>query len=134
MVGRNRLNLDEIEVAIKERWIFLKKIELEVPDIIYELPEKEKNKLISSVFVNSIKERLEALKDEANEAKEKITKYQNKYSVDLESFEKEGLKDNSSLDEHDEYMDWYFWQKVYDESNKLVGRYRIFLGDEIDIS
>jgi len=112
----------------------LKKIELEVPDIIYELPEEEKNKLIGSVLVNSIKERLEALTEEANEAKEKITKYQNKYSVNLESFEQEGLKDNSSLDEHDEYMDWYFWQKVYDESSKLIERYRIFLGDEIDIS
>ena len=112
----------------------LKKIELQVPDIIYELPEKEKSKLFSSVFVNSVKERLKALKEEANEAQKEITKYQNKYSTDLDSFEREGLKDDSSLDEHDEYMDWYFWQKVYDESCKLIKKYSIFLGTKIDVS
>lgn len=49
----------------------------------------------------------------------------------LSSFEQKGLKDDSSLSEHDEYMDWYFWQKVYDESRKLIKRYRIFLEDEM---
>ena len=112
----------------------MRKIELEVPDIIYELPEEEKNKLVNSVFTYSIKERSKVLKKEADRAKAKIKKYQSKYGKDLKSFEREGLKDDSSLDNHDEYMDWYFWQKVYDDSCNLIEKYSIFLGDEIDVS
>ena len=76
---------------------------------------------------------MRVLKKEADKAKAKITKYQNKYGQPLSSFEQKGLEDESSLDKHDEYMDWYFWQKVYDESRKIIGKYGLFLGDEIDV-
>jgi len=110
----------------------MKKIELEVPDDIFELPESEKDKLMNTVLSISIKERLKKLKKEAKKAEKKINKFEKKYGFTLEKYEKNGI--GNSLEEHDDYMDWFYWKKVYQNSKQLITKYKSLLGDEINVS
>ena len=110
----------------------MKKIELEVPDIIFELPDEEKDKLMNTVFSISIQERLKKLKKEAEKAETKIDKFEKKYGFTLEEYEDEKIGD--SIEEHDDYMDWFYWTEVYNNSKQLINKYNSLLGDEIIVS
>ncbi|MFW5890908.1 MAG: hypothetical protein ACOCUI_01690 [bacterium] len=110
----------------------MKKIEIEVPDYIANLSEMEKKKLTNTFLALSIKERINKLTEESKAAKEKLNKYENQFNYSLDDLEKKGLNNNSNLEKHEKYMDWVFWQKVYEKSQKEIEKYQIFLRDEIN--
>lgn len=110
----------------------MKKIEFEVPDIVLELPDTEKEKLINNMFTFSIKERLKILKKECKLAQEKLYEFEKKYNKNLEEFEKEGI--DISTEAHDEYMDWCYWQSVYDKTSEIIEKYSTIFGDGVNAS
>ena len=108
----------------------MKKIEIEVPDYIINLSENELEKLKNTFLRISVKDRVEKLNKEVKKAKNIIDKYEKKYSTNLETIEENGLDLEANIDEHEEYMDWLFWNKVYEKSQKELDKYMLFLGDE----
>ena len=109
----------------------MKKIEVEVPDMISELPEEEKKKLMDTAVILSIKKRLNTLKKELKRSEKKINKYEEKYNNCLSDIEKKGI--GVSLQEHDDYMDWVFWQSVYDNAKNLIEKYQNLSEDEVNV-
>ena len=55
------------------------------------------------------------------EAKQKIRIFESKYGMSLEEFEKK-MEKGEFLDwqSHNDYIEWYFWQRVLDETNKKI--------------
>lgn len=111
----------------------MKKIEVEVPDYMITLPEKELERLKNNFLMNSIKDRVKILSKEVSKAKSILSKYQSKYKMSFEDFEKTGLSVESNIDDHEDYMDWFFWHNVYDKSQKELSKYMLFLenGNEV---
>jgi len=109
----------------------MKKIEFEVPDYMLTLPEKELKKLKSKFLIISIKDRIEVLNEEVKKAKHMLSKYQEKYETSFENFEKTGLDMVSSLEDHEDYMDWFFWHNVYEKSQKELKKYSLFIGSQV---
>lgn len=121
-----RLSDDIMEVRV------LQKIEIEVSDYIAELSEGEKDKLVNTFLSISIKERMNKLTDEYNNANNKIKEYEKKYGKTLKEVEEVGIDNESDIDEHEEYMDWVFWQRVYENSKEEIEKYQHFLSEETD--
>ncbi|MCK8824319.1 hypothetical protein [Fuchsiella alkaliacetigena] len=110
----------------------MQKIEIEVSDYIAELSEGEKDKLVNTFLSISIKERMNKLTDEYNNANNKIKEYEKKYGKTLKEVEEVGIDNESDIDEHEEYMDWVFWQRVYENSKEEIEKYQHFLSEETD--
>ena len=108
----------------------MKKLEIEVPEIILDLPEEEKNKLIDQVFFLSIKERLKKLKNNFKTANKKLKEFEEKYGKTLEEYENEGV--GLSQEAHDDYMDWCYWREIYNSSKKIINKYEDLVEDELD--
>ncbi len=67
---------------------------------------------------------LEILKNELIEAQKKVKKFEDKYNKDLSTLESEGV--GTSMEEHDDYMEWLFWQSTVENARKIIKKYESF--------
>lgn len=103
------------------------KIKIDVHPALRGLPPQEIKFLIKTSFYDSARKRLLQLKKEAREAKEKITFYEKKYGCSFRELDSKGLPNDAGSDEHDDYLDWFFWEQNYQRNQELIQQYYTLL-------
>ena len=61
---------------------------------------------------------------EMREAKKHIQQFEAQYGMSLSELERQGLPENASVEAHEDYNRWFFWQSVLDRQEKIVKRLR----------
>ncbi len=99
-------------------------ITVQVPEILAELPTDEQEDLVRAGLREAIGARVRELEREHAQAMEQVEIFEARYGMSLERFEREGLGELDSLQGHETYNDWCFWQSVADEKQHLLAHYR----------
>jgi hypothetical protein len=55
---------------------------------------------------------------EMREAKKHIQQFEAQYGMSLSELERQGLPENASVEAHEDYNRWFFWQSVLDRQEK----------------
>ncbi|MBI1294203.1 hypothetical protein GC175_04505 [bacterium] len=92
---------------------------VDLPDILAALPESERESLIRAGMNLAIRARIQEIEAELKEAMAQIQRYETQYHCSLRQFEEELLPKLDSLEAHEDYNDWFFWQSVYNEKQAL---------------
>lgn len=92
---------------------------VDLPDVLAALPEAERESLIRAGMNLAIRARIQEIETELKEAMAQIQRYETQYQCSLQQFEAELLPTLDSLEAHEDYNDWFFWQSVYDEKLAL---------------
>jgi hypothetical protein len=59
------------------------------------------------------------IKEEIAESEEHVRRFEEKYGVSLEQFEK-NLGDSETYQAHEDHNDWFYWHKVLDRNRQLL--------------
>lgn len=105
----------------------MKTIHISLPDNLSRIVKKDKTVLIEAmrhVATNRFKE----LKEELNEAEKAIKRYERRYKINFNSFEKQ-MKRGKFLGykEHEDYNDWFFWTEVRKRNSELINKCKVFI-------
>ena len=60
------------------------------------------------------------MKAELTEAKRQLRRFETRYGLPLARFETEILVTQDSIQAHEDYNDWFYWQAVADEKTRLL--------------
>ncbi len=93
---------------------------LEIPDLLADLPAQERNRLIRSGLYEATRARIRQLEKEIAESKRYIQSFEDRYGISFAQFEKEALPKLDTLQAHEDYNDWFFWQNVLAENERLL--------------
>jgi hypothetical protein len=93
---------------------------IEVPDIFVDMPQQEQELLIRAGLYQATQGLVEWLKKEVTEGYQQIKRFEERYGVTFARFEAELLPTLDSFEAHDDYNDWFFWQNVLNERQRLL--------------
>ena len=95
-------------------------ITLQVPDMMMQMPASERNQLFLTGLYEAIRTRSRQLKTEVSDAQAQVKQFEARYGVSFEEFETTILPTLTSWEAHEDYNDWFFWQKIVDEKSKFL--------------
>ena len=98
----------------------MSQIVLKIPDLLADLPSRERNRLIRGGLYEATRARVLQLGKEITESKKQIQNFEERYGVSFAQFEKDMLPTLDTLQAHEEYNDWFFWQNVLTENEQLL--------------
>jgi len=98
----------------------MSQIILDVPDAIAGLPEPERTRLIRGGLFEATRTRVRQLKKEIAESKDHLQEFERRYGVVFVQFEDELLPSLDTLQAHEDYNDWFFWQHLLAENERLL--------------
>ena len=93
---------------------------LEIPNLLANLPLQERNRLIRSGLYEATHARIRQLEKETIESQKHILNFEKRYGVSLTLFEKDVLPTLDTLQAHEDYNDWFFWQNVLIKNEQLL--------------
>ncbi|MBI1879345.1 MAG: hypothetical protein HYR94_14200 [Chloroflexi bacterium] len=93
---------------------------LEIPDTLAGLPEQERNLLIRAGLYEATRARIRQLKAEISESKKHIRRFETCYKAPFSRFEAEILPTLDSVQAHEDYNDWFYWESVLAEKQRLL--------------
>lgn len=93
---------------------------LKLPETLTRLPEPERDMLIRAGLHEAARARILQMKTDLTEAKRQIRRFETRYGVSLARFESEILAQQDSVQAHEDYNDWFYWQAVADEKTRLL--------------
>ncbi len=93
---------------------------LEIPDLLADLPPQERNRLIRSGLYEAARARIRQLEKEIVESRKQIQNFEKRYGVSFAQSEKDVLPALDTLQAHEDYNDWFFWQNVLTENEHLL--------------
>ncbi len=93
---------------------------LEIPNLLAGLPLRERDRLIRGGLYEATRARVRQLEKEISESKTHIQDFENRYGVSFAKFETEALPALDTLQAHEDYNDWFFWQNVLTENEQLL--------------
>ena len=93
---------------------------LKLPETLTRLPEAERDLLIRAGLHEATRARILQLNAELAEAKKQVRRFETRYALSLASFESEILAKQDSVQAHEDYNDWFYWQAVVDEKARLL--------------
>ena len=96
---------------------------VDLPDILTELPESERDSLIRAGLHLAIRARIQEIQSDIQEAIAQIQRYETQYGCSLQQFEEDVLPELNTLKAHEDYNDWFFWQSVYNEKQALLNSF-----------
>ncbi len=85
---------------------------LEIPRSLVNLPEQEQLLLLRAGLYEAGRARLRQLEAEVAEAEAEIQRFESRYGMPFAQFETEALPVLDTLQAHEDYNDWFFWQSV----------------------
>jgi hypothetical protein len=97
---------------------------LEIPDTLANLPQPERDLLIRAGLYEATRARLRQLAVEIVESEEHIRRFEARYQMPFSRFESELLPTLDTLEAHQDYNDWFFWQSVLVEKQRLLAELR----------
>ncbi len=93
---------------------------LRVPQTLIQLPESERGKLIRAGLQEAARARIRQLQTDIAASKEEIARFEARYGMSFARFEVELLTQQDSLQIHEDYNDWFYWQSVLEEKQRLL--------------
>lgn len=93
---------------------------LRVPQTLIQLPEPERGKLIRAGLQEAARARIHQLQADIAASKEELARFEARYGMPFSRFEEELLIQQDSLQIHEDYNDWFYWQSVLEEKQRLL--------------
>ncbi len=81
---------------------------------------REEYPVVLRLFRRTIDSRVLKLKEELLEAARELRKFEDKYHIKLADFEGRYLNEHNGNEEHDDAIDWRYWQEVYQRTLELL--------------
>lgn len=95
-------------------------ITIEIPDKLRKLPDSERDALIRAGLHEAMRVHIRQLEEEIAESLSEISRFEKKYGVSFEQFEAEMLSSLDTQQAHEDYNDWFYWQSVLAEKQRLL--------------
>lgn len=97
-------------------------VTLELPDTLLKIPERERNGLIRAGVYEASRARVRQLQAEIAECRLQVRRFEKRYGMSFQRFEAELLPALDTLQAHEDYNDWFYWQSILsDKVNLLAG-------------
>lgn len=93
---------------------------LELPETLALLPPTERDSLLRAGLFEVIHARRRQLEHERQQAHEQVVKFEQQYGVTFAEFEQTLLPTLDGHQAHEDYNDWFFWQSILTEKEKLL--------------
>ncbi len=93
---------------------------LRLPQTLVQLPERERSKLIRAGLQEATRIRIRQLQAEIAASQQELARFEARYGMSLSSFETQILSQQESLQVHEDYNDWFYWQSVIEEKQRLL--------------
>ena len=93
---------------------------LEIPQALAELPDRERVLLLQAGLYEAWRVWMRQLEDEVAEAATHVHHFETRYGISLARFEPEILPTLETLQVHEDYNDWFFWQSVLADKQALL--------------
>jgi len=91
-----------------------------LPPTLAALPLAERDSLIRAGLFEAVQSRMRHLAAEIEESEQHIRRYEEKYGVSLARFEVERLPDLDTLQAHEDYNDWFFWEETRQQNQQIL--------------
>ena len=95
-------------------------VTLELPETWVKLPERERNGLLLAGVYEATRARVRQLQAEIAECEVQVRRFEDRYGMSLQRFEAEQLPTLDTLQAHEDYNDWFYWQSVLSEKKNLL--------------
>ncbi|MCZ7571789.1 MAG: hypothetical protein M5U01_24825 [Ardenticatenaceae bacterium] len=93
---------------------------VQIPESLARLPDNEREALIRAGLHVAVSARRRELEAEIATATDQIRHFEVRYGLSLAQFEREVLPTLDSLQAHENYNDWFFWDRVLAEKKQLL--------------
>ncbi len=93
---------------------------LRVPQSLTQLPELERGNLIRAGLQEATRARIRQIQAEIAASQQELARFEARYGMSLSSFEAQLLSQQESLQVHEDYNDWFYWQSVLEEKRRLL--------------
>jgi uncharacterized membrane protein YheB (UPF0754 family) len=103
-------------------------IEITVPDILSKFDRLKTKEVLLGAIRHVVVAKLKEEKKEKEKALRNIKKYERKYKMSIEEFEKNMPKD-ADYQLHEDWIDWSFWNSVYKRIEKDIQKFQVILGE-----
>lgn len=100
--------------------LLMTQVMVELPDILANLPVIEREALIQAGLHEAVRVRAREVAAEIAEATAQVQRFEERYGMSFERFEEQLLPALDSLQTHQDYNDWFFWQCVLREQQALL--------------
>jgi hypothetical protein len=95
-------------------------VTVKVPETLSRLSEAEREGLIRAGLHEAARARIRQLESEIAQSSEEVARFEARYGLSLTRFEAEVLTKEDSHEAHEDYNDWFYWQSVLDEKQRLL--------------
>jgi len=95
-------------------------VTLDLPEPWVMLSERERDRLLRAGVYEATRARMRQLQAERAECEQHVRRFEERYGMPLQRFEAEQLAGLDTLQVHEDYNDWYFWQAALDEKQRLL--------------
>lgn len=95
---------------------------LEMPRSLVNLPEQEQLVLLRAGLYEAGRARLRQLEADIVESEAEVQHFESRYGMPFDQFETEALPMLDTLQAHEDYNDWFFWQSVLVDRRSLVAK------------
>lgn len=96
------------------------RVTLDLPETLVNLPERERNGLIRAGVYEAMHARIRQIQAEIDECETHVHHFEERYAMSLQQFEHELLPALDTLQAHEDYNDWFYWQSVLSERKDLL--------------
>lgn len=93
---------------------------LRLPQVLIQLPEPERGKLIRAGLQEAARARIRQLQADLAVSKEELARFEARYGMTFSRFEEQLPTQPDSLRIHEDYNDWFYWQSVCEEKQRLL--------------
>jgi hypothetical protein len=97
-------------------------VKVRIPEALNDLYGPEQERLLHSAFRQYARLRSQELLNEMQEAEAQLRQLEVKYGVSLAEFEAQLLPGETSVEVHEDYNRWFFWQSVMDRQREILER------------
>jgi len=98
----------------------MSQVVLEIPNLLANLPPLERDRLIRGGLYEATRARVRQLEKEIAASRKHLQDFESYYGVSFAKFETEVLPTLNTLQAHEDYTDWFFWQTVLTENERLL--------------
>jgi len=95
-------------------------VTLELPEPWVMLSERERDRLLRAGVYEATRARMRQLQAEIADCEEHLRRFEARYGMSLQRFETERLAGLDTLQVHEDYNDWFYWQAVLDDKRNLL--------------
>lgn len=95
-------------------------VKLDIPETLANLPAQELILLIRAGLYEAMQARIRQLELEIIESREQLKRFEARYGVSFDQFESEILSTLDTMQAHEDYTEWFFWENVFTEKQQVL--------------